>query len=108
MQTLLGKDHGENVNPKTKEKLRYRQSWEEQIELITNMTESENKLTAMNKLIDQRDTFVGGFLKNPKTLGIMVYSHKVNTQDHPNFAISRVSVNAKKKLIKVIKPQTKT
>ena len=62
-------------------------------ELKTCMTKSENKLTAMNKLIDQRDLFFGGFLRNTKTMGIVVHSHKMNTQDHPNFVKSCISVN---------------
>ena len=62
-------------------------------ELKTCMTKSENKLTAMNKLIDQRDSFVGGFLRNPKTMGIVVHSHKMNTQDPPNFVKCCIAVN---------------
>ena len=62
-------------------------------ELKTCMTESEIKLTAMNKMIDQRDSYVGRFLRNPKTMGIVVYSHKMNTQYHPNFVKCRISVN---------------
>ena len=57
------------------------------------MTDSKDKLEAMNKLNDQRDLFVEGFLKKPKTLGIVVHGHKMNTKEHPNFAVSRVSVN---------------
>ena len=82
-ETSLKNDHEENSNPK----------WVEQIELITDVTESKDKLAAMNKLNDQRDLFVAGFLNNQRTLGIVVHSHEVNTQEHPNFAVNRVSVN---------------
>ena len=57
------------------------------------MSETKDKLAAVNKLNDKRDLFVEGFLKNPRTLGIVVHSHKVDTQEHPNFAVNRVSVN---------------
>ena len=42
---------------------------------------------------DQIYSFVGGFLRNPKTMGIVVHSHKMNTQDHPNLVKSCISVN---------------
>ena len=60
-ETSLKRDQEEDYNPIEKE----------HIDLTTDVSESKDKLAAVNKLNDQRDLFVEGFLKNTRTLGIV-------------------------------------